>query len=651
MAGNNLTPITGNETLWGGAGKLTQTELDYINSSPLLVAELNDYQAAINNGTAQPIGEISGSGNRLQTVTLSPGVQQIQMGPNVIGESATSFVGDLSYELGHFENYSNDQNLYNSLVPNPNDPTAGQMSGVVGTITEAESEANNYVVQQQISKNAGATIKLNGDANSNETLQSALDNAFSTDKENGISPEQDLSKFEEVASGIAGTIPIDNTGVLFYDYYANTPGILYQQFHSDTPNASQLGLQGTQYINASNVSIDYNPSSGGLQSASIKLSDGSSENFGFTNSEISSAAYTNASGNIVSTITYTHNSNGSYSATMTDATGSVVSTQQFSSDGSEVETVTNVSTPVDVNASGLTLTTNANTIDVNGADYDTTILNGNHVINAQAGDTFQLTGVGYNVNLSATGAASSVTFEANSGGTVNGSAATVNVAGSDSVTVDGSNNGISESAGDYLVANGGGNIINATAGTQAYITGTSGNFDTVNANGDHLGGTTVNDQPTGILLSTNAQANINGSGNGVNEATGDSVGIYGGGNTINTTAGALTVVGNTNGNFDTINASNDVLGSKTANGQDTGIGLNINSQVNINGSNDGINEAAGDTAGVYGGGDVINLAANTCTVLGDTNGAFDTINGNGVERWPREFRQPDKWNGQGLSRR
>ncbi|MBY4871396.1 hypothetical protein K6W76_33840 [Burkholderia anthina] len=323
MAGKNLTPITGNETLWGGAGKPTTTELNYINSSPLLVAELNDYQAAINNRAAQPIGEISGGGSLLRTVTLAPGVQQIQMGPNVIGESAASFVGDLSYELGHFENYSNDQNLYNGLVPNPNDPTAGQMSGVVGTITEAESEANNYVIQQQISKNAGVTIKLNGDANSNGTLQSALDNAFSADKANGIPPEQDLSKFEEVASGIAGTIPVDSTGVLFYDYYANTPGILYQQFHSGTFNASQLGLQGTQDFNASSVSINYNPSSGGLQSASIKLSDGSGENFTFTNSEISSAAYTNASGNIVSTITYTHNANGSYSATMSDGTGAV----------------------------------------------------------------------------------------------------------------------------------------------------------------------------------------------------------------------------------------------------------------------------------------------------------------------------------------
>ncbi|WP_322028033.1 matrixin family metalloprotease, partial [Burkholderia sp. BCC1977] len=52
-------------------------------------------------------------------------------------------------------------------------------------------------------------------------------------------------------------------------------------------------------------------------------------------------------------------------------------------------------------------------------------------------------------------------------------------------------------------------------------------------------------------------------------------------------------------------------------------------QVNVNGSNDGINEAAGDTAGVYGGGNVINLSANTCTVVGDTNGAFDTIVGSG----------------------
>ncbi|WP_175796682.1 beta strand repeat-containing protein [Burkholderia anthina] len=317
------------------------------------------------------------------------------------------------------------------------------------------------------------------------------------------------------------------------------------------------------------------------------------------------------------------------------------------SDGSTTVTMTNVSAPPPDQSNQVSTTDDngalSSQISGTGAQDDISnaavtfatgasgTVNGNsNLITGNGGDTFQLTGVGYNVNLSATGAASTVTFTANSGGTVNGSGATVDAAGSDSVTVNGSNNGISESAGDYLVANGGNNIINAVAGAQTYITGTNSNLDTVNATGDQLGGTTANGQPTGILFNTNAAADIIGSNNGIREAAGDYVIANGGDNTIDAVAGAQAYITGTNGNFDTIDGSGDAVGGKTANGQPTGILLSTNAQANVNGSGDGVNEAAGDSVGVYGGGNSIDVIAGTYTAIGNTNGNFDTINGSSV---------------------
>jgi len=162
-----------------------------------------------------------------------------------------------------------------------------------------------------------------------------------------------------------------------------------------------------------------------------------------------------------------------------------------------------------------------------------------------------------------------------------------------------------------------------------YVVGTNGDADAVNASGDAAGGTTASGQPTEISVASNAQANVNGGDNSIYLGTGDSLGAYGGANTINSGAGGLVYVGNTNGAFDTVDANGDQLGGSTANGQPTGVLLENNVQINLDGSNNGVDLGTGDSFSALGGANTINTQAGDLVALGNTNGAFDVVNGSG----------------------
>ncbi|WP_321912874.1 autotransporter outer membrane beta-barrel domain-containing protein, partial [Burkholderia cepacia] len=445
-----MSQINGTEAIWGG-NPPSQAVLNMINSSSILVGSINKYDSDIAAGTAAPIGAYLPANylnnpfsNGKETIVNSNNQVQILLGLKISNPQDTSpadYVSALAWEMGKYANFTTGQSLYDSIANlNPDDPNYGNAAAVVGMATENMSAAYSYQVQQQIKAATGSAFTIDGDGSgyANGRIQQALDSAWSSQNLQNASSADAFSALTQAASSVMGTFPAVS-GQSYPEFYQARPGALQDEYG----RASLDGIKTNPPDPDNGLVVNY--SNGNLSSATISFASGNSEIMTFAGSQVSSALYKDENGNVISNISYVHNSDGSYSATMTDGTGAVVSTQQFSSNGSEVETVTNVSTPVDVNASGVTLTTNANTIDVNGADYDTTIFNGGHVINAQAGDTFQLTGVGYNVNLSATGAASTVTFEANSGGTVNGSNAAINGQGNDTFTVNGSND---------LIANG-----------------------------------------------------------------------------------------------------------------------------------------------------------------------------------------------------
>lgn len=323
---NATTPITGQESMWGSAkGYLTPREILLINSSPLLASELNDYQNSVNNGTAQPITEDEDGTYSLQTVNTGS-ARQIQLGIDIIQATDETFVGDLSYELGHFENFSHDSNLYNDSVGSldPLSPGYHEISGMVGTITESESEANNYVVQQQILENTSSqpggpiTITLNGDHNSGGALQSTLDQAHAADKANGIDSQQDITWLTQAASNVTGSIPVlmeNGAPINFYDYYKEHAAGLNSFFNPNSTSPSdsaQSGVQGTQSADANGLTFDYPSSTDAIPgSATLGFGSGGSETLDFNGGHLSSATNTSASGSVVSTTSYAYSANGS----------------------------------------------------------------------------------------------------------------------------------------------------------------------------------------------------------------------------------------------------------------------------------------------------------------------------------------------------
>ncbi|WP_133650323.1 beta strand repeat-containing protein [Paraburkholderia flava] len=680
MTQDNLNnAITATSAIWGGKPP-SQDVLTQINNSSLLVQSINQYDNAIQDGTAAPIGTYfpqdgSAYSNGKETIVNDNNQVQILLGTIITSSTDTGvYISALTYEMGKFSYFNQGQELYNAVANlNPNDPNYGNAAAVVGTTTEAWSAAFSYQVQQQMaSAPGGATFTIDGDepGHANGAIEQTLNNAWQGQNLSNASSADAFAALTTAALNVIGTFPAIGSNT-YPEIYQNNAVALQDEY-------GRAGLNGvTTNPPADITGIVVNDSNGNLSSSTLTFQSGEHETLAFTGNQVSSATYTDASGNIISNISYVHNADGSYTSTVKDTTGAVVSTQQFSSNGSEVDTVTNVNTAADVNASGVTLTTNANTIDVNGPDYDTTILNGGHVINAQAGDTFQLTGVGYNVNLSATGPASTITFNESTSasiGSVNGSGATINVNDSNDVftpidwsspkltslenAISGGNSAklqefeqYADNSPEYtkeldeivdgqpatlgapttwdtdsIDVNGSNDsILNATGGTTT-ITGdgdtlTSYGFGgTVNVSGQ---GDTFDGSNVTINSQDGTSLTVDGSANSVSGGSDSTIDIEGSGDTLTSVGGGSTV--DVSGFSQTVDAS-----SATINGE---------GQFAINGSSDSIDlDAPGDTATVNGSSDTINssIQGSDFTVSGQddilnvSGGSIDDANASSI---------------------
>lgn len=330
--------ITGLETLWGDVQSPTTEELDLINSSPVLVSQLLQYQKDIDDNKASPMARFDGHPEGMQTSNGVNGGLRIDMGSNIIGSEAVKFVGGLSYELGHYVNYTNNRNLFNGAVANlnPGDLSYRLMAGAVGTITEAESQANNYIVQQQIFAKTGVKILLNGDgaSNANGLIQRTLDAVYA--QNNGTPIESLFEKLKTGALDIAGTfpaLPSDRGFIDFFDYYSSHPNELYNNFNPTSPRPADSGLQGAQAIDANKIIFFYDDAS--PRSIKINLPDGYSREIVFSGVKIRSSSYVNSSGAKEEETIY--DTEGSYSVTSYDvATGHKVFTQNYTKDGAKM---------------------------------------------------------------------------------------------------------------------------------------------------------------------------------------------------------------------------------------------------------------------------------------------------------------------------
>ncbi|WP_175821177.1 matrixin family metalloprotease [Burkholderia sp. BCC0419] len=345
MADESLK-ITGKESLWKFVKSPTPDELALINSSPLLVQQLLNYQKSIDNGSALPIGVLRSSAGynpdsskTVSSVSQNGGtVLQIQLGSNIVGGSASFFIEKLSYEMGHIVNYYNDQKTYDAMTSFPGGKDDGIISGVVGITTESESLANNYAVQQQIQVNTksssnpnGIRISLSGDEVSGGKLQSALDAAYATEKAAGATDaSQVLAKLAHAIAPMMDSFPavkIKNPNgeekfVNFFHLYSEDPNSMRDYF--DPASASNsTGTQGVQLPETSGVNFIYSPSDGTPQSATIQYVSGESKKVLFDSSQaVTAIEQYSASQQLVFKQTFSRDVNSSLTAiTTTDGNG------------------------------------------------------------------------------------------------------------------------------------------------------------------------------------------------------------------------------------------------------------------------------------------------------------------------------------------
>lgn len=274
-----------------------------------------------------------------------------------------------------------------------------------------------------------------------------------------------------------------------------------------------------------------------------------------------------------------------------------------------------------------TVTVNGNSDQVGISTGSVTMVGNNDTVSlGAAGDTATLTGTGE----WATASNDTITFGANSTGTVSGNSNSVNVGVGTTATLNST----------------GGNTIAVTGGGNSVVYDTAGSSDIVNLSGNGTTDDYLILSNAAITIQNNARADTYGSHNTITAGSNDIVGAYYGTNntvTIGSNSGAW--LGN--GSSNTVNI-NGASGGSSVNDSDTsgdtvnvsGNGTNgtadgvtitngtvaiaSNANAYVVGNSDVITASSNDTVGVYGIGDTLTIGANGTVNMGTSGG--DTIN-------------------------
>ena|GEM_PF-1903586 len=329
-----IPQISGNEAFWGPLkGQLSKDTLDEINKSSTLVNELLQYGAAAasGDGTIQPM-----TVNLEQAGLLQFTGHLVEFGINWASWSPEQFVGNLSHEIGHFVNLENDNQFFNSLQINANDPNAGALYSAVGLRAEGEAVYNNWLVQQEIVQKGGSAIYINGDAGPNGKIDQTLKSLHASDMANGLDSAQDMNAMIETAGKMFAGLHLSGTdpSETYADLYAAHGGEIF----------NEMGIASGKALPGAITDVDFTDSgpNGDFSSVTEKFSNGDSTSLHFSNSSLASSVETDQSGNIISQTIYARNGNGSYNADIYDAQGRLTNEDQFHADGSEVAFQINV---------------------------------------------------------------------------------------------------------------------------------------------------------------------------------------------------------------------------------------------------------------------------------------------------------------------
>ncbi|MGZ2749954.1 matrixin family metalloprotease [Burkholderia stagnalis] len=311
-----MAAITGNEAFWGNV-KLTPEELAYINDSNTLVDQLLQYQRDFSSSRIGAMQVSSGGG------TLFNG-SYVEFASNYAQWDSATLLGQLAHEIGHYINQSADRAFSEKYEVSPNSPDAYSIDAMIGLHREGVAVYNNYIVQQEISNatNGQMKIYLGGAYRADGTstgLQQLLDAQHTFDLENNYTDSQDRNLMVAQAMGVYSMLKgsaIPNQ--TYYDYYGRI-------------NGAKVPAQAPKMIGSS---FSDPSATGDIATVKGIYSTGEVETSYFSGGVISSSTVVDQFGGVISSIAYTHNVDGSYSARFTDAAGRLTDVQNVSANGS-----------------------------------------------------------------------------------------------------------------------------------------------------------------------------------------------------------------------------------------------------------------------------------------------------------------------------
>lgn len=402
--------ITGNEKMFQNIS-LTQKEINVINQSQTLVSELLQYNSAVLQGTVNPIQNNSD----FQGISWNPNpsVNAIVFGTyggsnGASGLSATTFVGTLAHEIGHYINNASDLALQQQYATQL--ATDSNFAAWDGLHQEGEAVYNNFIVYQEILSASGGdtSIDVSGGyiAPAGTPLLSVLNTLYNQGVANGISAATLKNLIIDTAGGYYASLSTSTTGQTYWNFYGTAWG-------APAPKALPAPIE--------SISLATDPNTGLASSITETLTSGLTETINFnSNLDFTSTLFgPNGQMEAIAAYSSTDVETGTVS---TDSQGDT--TLQFEggsvllgASGQEISQVVGGALSVAIGPGGnaqLSLSTGDSTgtsIAFSGVESMTLNLDGSYSIVDQSGNAYTLAPVADTPNYTLSNSTSTSTFD------------------------------------------------------------------------------------------------------------------------------------------------------------------------------------------------------------------------------------------------
>ncbi|MBN3757693.1 RHS repeat protein [Paraburkholderia sp. Tr-20389] len=314
-----LQPVTGNEAFWGDV-KLTPSQLDLVNKSPTLVAQIHEGDARVAAGDYRPIAvrtDLPGDGGG----AYDPETKRIIIPPRTFSSEDNSGLGTFAHEMGHFIYAPQDTEFERKYLAhvNPRDPGAYNTSAMLYVRAESEAEYNTGKIRKEIAQNTATPGNPGTSITEGNATIDAIDHA-EANRPQGLTEKQNENRL--IRRGMEAMATSGGHGATgSYDYYA----------HRSTGAApiEPGGVASARY--------EGNDTTGDITSASEHWQSGDVSTQNYKDGKLQSTQTVDPSGKPLQTSSYAYKTDDSYGVTVKDGNGRTIQQSDFNADRSGVE--------------------------------------------------------------------------------------------------------------------------------------------------------------------------------------------------------------------------------------------------------------------------------------------------------------------------